>query len=425
MKNKLFLMMIISALLIVSCGAKTDDATTVEEPVADAVVEGGDVVAPADETAATDDGVYTDEDQPCRTFSMMSQSLVTPFAGLPEVTEDDWSVGPADAAVTFMVYSEPQCPYCAQFEPILRAVQERYPDDVRAVFRLRPFPESFHDKSIIASQALEAAGKQGKFQELKNFLFETQSEWTPIAKDDFDSWLEENIGQFDIDANQFFTDMYSAEIVQKVSDAADSANSLGINGTPTLFVNGYKWPENERGVEIMSIYVQLLRNQTIEYDACAPTVIQPGKQYAATISTTQGDIEVDLFADVAPYAVNSFIFLANEGWYDGVPFISTGEFVLSGDPSDTGYGGPGYAYLDEVDDSLTFDEPGQLATFSLGPGINGSSFFINKTALEGQQARTIFGTVTSGMDVVNALEIRENIFDPAVDTILSVTITEK
>ena len=169
----------------------------------------------------------------------------------------------------------------------------------------------------------------------------------------------------------------------------------------------------------------MLKNQGVEYDSCAPTVIQPGKQYAATISTTKGDIEVDLFADVAPYAVNSFIFLANEGWYDGLSFISTNEFALSGDPSDTGYGGPGYAYLDELDDSLTFTEPGKLSTFSLGPGINGSSFFINKTTLEGQEARTVFGEVTSGMDVVNAMELRDNIFDPAVDTILSVTITEK
>ena len=424
MKKKLFPLLIIFATLLAACNQKSEEPVALEEPVASAVVEGSDAVEPAVENPAPD-GNYTDAENPCKTFSMMSQSLATPFAGMPEVTSDDWAIGPADAVATFMEYSEPQCPYCAQLEPILVAVQERYPEDVRLVFRHRPFPESFHDKSIISGQALEAAGKQGKFHEMKNFLFEQQSVWSPVAKDDFDGWLEGQIGQFDLDATQFFADMYSDEIVQKITDAADSANSLGINGTPTLFINGYKWPENERGVEILSIYVQLLKNQAIEYDACAPTVIQPGKEYAATISTNKGDIEVDLFADAAPYAVNSFIFLAREGWYDGLPFISTNEFALSGDPSDTGYGGPGYAYLDEVDDTRTFDAPGKLATFSLGPGVNGSSFFINKTTLEGQQVRTVFGEVTSGMDVVNALELRDNIFDPAVDFITSVTITEK
>jgi len=424
MKNKLFPILIIFTLLFAACGEKAEDATAAEVPVAAAVVEGDEVLEPTEGNTPADNGMFTSENEPCKSFSMISQSLITPYAGLPEVTAKDWAVGPEDAVVTFMEYSEPQCPYCSQIEPILIAVQERYPDDVRLVFRHRPFPETFHDKSILAGQALEAAGKQGKFNELKNFLFEQQSVWSPIAKDDFDGWLDGQIGQFGLDSTQFFKDMYSNEVVKNISDATDSANSLGINGTPTLFINGFKWPENERGVEIFSIYVQLLKNQAVEYDACAPTIIQQGKEYAATISTTRGDIEVDLFADIAPYAVNSFVYLAREGWYDGLPFISTNEFALSGDPSDTGYGGPGYAYLDELNDSQTFDEPGKLATFSLGPGINGSTFFINKTAMD-NQTRTIFGEVTSGMAVVNSLENRENIFDPVIDSIISVTITEK
>jgi len=390
MNKKIFSILILSALLIAACGEQAAETTAIEEPVATAIVDSEEAVPPSEESATNEGGAFTDAENPCKPFSVMSQSLVSPFGGLPEITADDWSLGPDDAVVTFMEYSEPQCPYCAQLEPILNAVQARFPDDVRVVYRHRPFPETFHDKSILASQALEAAGQQGQFQELKNYLFETQSEWAPIAKDDFDGWLEDRIGQFGLDADLFF-----------------------------------EWPENERGLEIFSIYVQLLKNQIKEYNSCAPTIIQPGKEYAATISTTKGDINVDLFADVAPYAVNSFIFLANEGWYDGLPFISTNEFALSGDPSDTGYGGPGYAYLDELDDSLALDEPGKLVTFSFGPGINGSSFFINKTALEGQQPRTIFGEVTSGMDVVNALELRDNIFNPAVDTIVSITISEK
>ena len=122
---------------------------------------------------------------------------------------------------------------------------------------------------------------------------------------------------------------------------------------------------------------------------------------------------VDLFADKAPYAVNSFIFLAREGWYNNLPIISTDQFMLSGDPTDTGYGGPGYAYKDEIDSTLSFSEPGMLATFAynVGSGTNGSTFFINKIALPEQSGRTIFGKVTSGLDVLTSLQIRENIFN--------------
>jgi cyclophilin family peptidyl-prolyl cis-trans isomerase len=134
---------------------------------------------------------------------------------------------------------------------------------------------------------------------------------------------------------------------------------------------------------------------------------------------------VDLFADKAPFAVNSFIFLAREGWYNNLPIVSTDQFMLSGDPTDTGYGGPGYAYKDEVDSTLTFKEPGMMGVFGVGAGLNGSTFFINKIALTGQEGRTIFGKVTSGLDVLTKLAIRDNIFSPALDNVLSVTITEK
>jgi cyclophilin family peptidyl-prolyl cis-trans isomerase/protein-disulfide isomerase len=438
MKKKLFPILIIAAILLAAC-SKAEEVSQIAEPVATAIVEGEEIVDPANENTAPSDGPFTDADEPCKPFSLMGQSLVMPFPGLPPVTEDEWVVGPDDAAVTFLEYSELQCPYCSQLEPLLIAVQEHYPDDVRLVFRHRPFPESFHDKSILGAQAMEAAGKQGKFNEFKNFMFERKAKnpaipehaelpddafWGSVAKDDFDAWLEKHIVELGIEPIQFSDDMYSKEIIEKVKTAGDSADSLGINGTPKLFINGFEWPENERGIEVFSIYVQLINNRENEYDTCAPTVTQPGKNYSATISTTKGDIVVDLFSDIAPYAVNSFVFLAQEGWYDGLPFIATNEFALTGDPSDTGYGGPGYAYLDEISADHSFDNAGKLATFNLGPGINGSTFFISKTSMEGQQSRTIFGEVTEGMDVVNALGLRENIFDPVIDRILTVVIDE-
>jgi len=438
MKRKLFPILVIAAILLAACG-NTEEPSQIAEPVAAAVVESEEVIDSANEDTAAEGGFFTNADEPCKPFRLIDQSLTTPFPGLPPVTEDDWVVGPDDAVVTFLEYSEMQCPYCAQLEPSLIAVQERYPDDVRLVFRHRPFPESFHDKSILAAQALEAAGKQGKFNELKNYLFDRKVKyaenpehanlpddafWGSVAKNDFDAWLEDHIGELGLEATQFLKDMYSKEIVNKIQAAADSANSLGINGTPKLFINGFDWPENQRGLEIFSIYVQLIKNQEKEYSACAPSVTQSDKNYSATISTTKGDIVVDLFIDIAPVTVNSFVFLAQEGWYDGLPFIATNEFALTGDPSDTGYGGPGYAYLDELSTDYSSDNAGKLATFNLGPGINGSTFFFGKDSLESLQGRTIFGEVTDGMDVVNSFDLRESVFDPVIDRILTVTIHE-
>ncbi len=431
MKKKLFPILIITAILLAAC-SKTEETSLIAEPIATAVITGENAAGTANENTTPQDGPFTDADEPCKPINYFDLKLGAPNPDLPPVTEDDLVVGPDDASVTFIEYSQLTCPACGSFEPRLLEIQERYPDDVRIVYRHFPF----QDKSVITAQALEAAERQGKFNEFKNFMFDRKTKyaeipehadlpddafWGSVAEKDFDTWLEKNIVELGLEPTQFLEDMYSTEIVEKVQAALNSAQNLGINSTPTLFINGTAWSEKESGV---FIYDRLLKNQEKEYDTCPPTVTQPGKNYSATISTTKGDIIVDLFADIAPYAVNSFVFLAQEGWYDDLPFIAANDFVLSGDPSDTGFGGVGYAYLDEISTDHSLGEVGKLATFSLGPGKNGSAFFINKTSLENQQGRTIFGEVAEGMDAVNTLEQRENIYDPVIDRILTVTITE-
>jgi len=436
--KKLFLpFLIFAAILLSACSAveKTVEPTVVPTTAATQTAESG-----GDQTIA--EVAITSEENPCVPFNLLNQSLTMPYAGLPEVTDDDYIVGPKDAPVTFIVYSEPQCPYCAQFDPLVESFTSLYPNDVRFVFRLRPFPESFHDKSILASQAMVAAGLQGKFDEFRIWIFERQSKnpnnpvvanladtefWAGLPPADLTDWLKERVSELGIDPDQLLKDMVSDEVVKKVQDAKTASDAIGVTGTPTLFVNGYAWPENQRGIEIFSIYTRLLLNREKEFNTCPAMSVDTSKTYSATISTTKGDIVVDLFADKAPYAVNSFIFLAREGWYADMPIISTNEFILSGDPTDTGYGGAGYAFKDEVDSTLTFDEPGMLATFAynVGSGTNGSTFFINKIALPEQSGRTIFGKVTSGLDVLTSLQLRDNIFNPALDNILGITITEK
>jgi peptidyl-prolyl cis-trans isomerase B (cyclophilin B) len=135
--------------------------------------------------------------------------------------------------------------------------------------------------------------------------------------------------------------------------------------------------------------------------------IDPKAEYAAVMETSCGRIELELFARETPTTVNNFVFLAREGFYDGLTFHRViPDFVLQGgDPQGDGSGGPGYAFEDEIVKRLKFDEPGLLAMANSGPDTNGSQFFITTglpTHLNG--LHTIFGRVTKGMGVVREIE---------------------
>ncbi len=135
--------------------------------------------------------------------------------------------------------------------------------------------------------------------------------------------------------------------------------------------------------------------------------IDPQKKYTARINTNKGVIEIELYPQYAPVTVNNFVFLARQGFYDGVTFhrVISNFVIQGGDPTGTGRGGPGYRFQDEfVGNPLRHDGPGVLSMANAGPGTNGSQFFITHSAqphLDGRH--TVFGKVTSGMDVVNSI----------------------
>jgi cyclophilin family peptidyl-prolyl cis-trans isomerase len=126
---------------------------------------------------------------------------------------------------------------------------------------------------------------------------------------------------------------------------------------------------------------------------------------SATLSTNHGPIEVELFDVDAPKTVENFLKLAREGFYDGVVFHRVIEnfMIQGGDPTGTGMGGPGYQFEDEINNRAV--ERGALAMANSGPNTNGSQFFIVTADacpwLDGKH--TVFGRVTSGMDVVDAI----------------------
>jgi cyclophilin family peptidyl-prolyl cis-trans isomerase len=142
------------------------------------------------------------------------------------------------------------------------------------------------------------------------------------------------------------------------------------------------------------------------YSAPPAMTIDESKSYSAIFKTNHGDINIDLFASQAPVTVNNFVFLARDGFYNDVIFhrVIPDFMIQGGDPDGTGMGGPGYRFQDEFEPSLVFDGPGILAMANAGPGTNGSQFFITVAPtphLNG--AHTIFGKVTSGQDIADAI----------------------
>jgi peptidylprolyl isomerase len=142
------------------------------------------------------------------------------------------------------------------------------------------------------------------------------------------------------------------------------------------------------------------------YDRAPDLQIDQAKSYSATLETSHGQIVADLFASAAPRTVNNFVFLAREGYYDGLTFhrVIPGFMIQGGCPQGTGAGDPGYEFADELDNSLSYRE-GSFAMANAGPDTNGSQFFI----VEGPQGAklpkkySIFGAVREGMDVVHAI----------------------
>ena len=169
---------------------------------------------------------------------------------------------------------------------------------------------------------------------------------------------------------------------------------------------------------------------TKQYSSAPSKMIDKTKQYTATVTMAKGgQFVIQLYPDKAPITVNSFVFLARQGYFDGVTFhrVLSGFMAQGGDPTGTGMGGPGYQFVNE-NSNLTFDKAGVVAMANAGPDTNGSQFFITfspQPSLNG--GYTIFGQVTSGMDVVNSIRLRDPDQNPNYpgDAIATVTITEK
>ncbi len=321
--------------------------------------------------------------------------------------------------------------------PLLKRLADAYPNDVQTVFRHFPLPS--HPLSILAAEAAEAAGAQGKFWEMEQTIFENQQSFANQSEQDFRKTLTQFASTIGLDVQKFNSDLDAGKYKDKVLAAQNLAEQLGLPGTPFLLLNGQPWPQsisylsynNLEGME--KYFVELPKKQ---YKEAPAMQIDKTKQYTATIKTDQGDIVLKLYADKAPLAVNNFVFLAKNGWYDGITFhrVITDFMAQTGDPTGLGLGGPGYTFPNEVT-GLKFDKEGLLAMANAGPDTNGSQFFITygpapqlDAADPTKEANyTIFGEVISGMDVARKLTPRDPQQQPDVNgsVIKTITIEEK
>jgi cyclophilin family peptidyl-prolyl cis-trans isomerase len=162
------------------------------------------------------------------------------------------------------------------------------------------------------------------------------------------------------------------------------------------------------------------------YNAAPAMAIDPDRTYHATLKTDKGDVRIELYAKDAPETVNNFVFLARDGFYDGVVFhrVIPGFMAQGGDPTGSGSGGPGYKFKDEF--GARTHQAGTLSMANSGPNTNGSQFFIcyePQPHLNGRH--TVFGQVTDGMEVVRSFAERDpQRGGPPAATITTVEIEE-
>ncbi len=157
---------------------------------------------------------------------------------------------------------------------------------------------------------------------------------------------------------------------------------------------------------------------TKQYASAPDMQVETDRTYKAVIETEKGSIEIELFPEHAPKTVNNFVFLARDGFYDGVVFhrVIADFMVQGGDPTGSGRGGPGYRFEDEFEGNPLRHERGVISMANAGPGTNGSQFFIThgpQPHLDGRH--TVFGKVSKGLDVIDAIQ--------QGDSMIKVTVT--
>jgi cyclophilin family peptidyl-prolyl cis-trans isomerase len=345
------------------------------------------------------------------------------------VTEQDWIRGPIEAEFSFLVYCDFQSPPCAELYTSMQALRELRPDEIQLIYRQFPLLV-LNDKAGWAAELALAADAQGAFWSMHDLLYDQQDLWTELSATDFLAWAEEAARTLDLDAAQIATELQEGVYSKAVEEAYVQGVNSGLPGTPFLLLNGEWFRASPTLINLeAAIRLELLASR--QYSQPPEFEIDRDAVYIAHIQLNKGDVEIQLFPDSAPDSVANFIFLANNGWFDDTIFyrIVPGSFIEGGDPSGTGFGGPGYFLPDEIDPTLEFNRVGRLVMMGSGPDTIGSRFAITlRSVPEWQGSRPIIGQVIEGLPLLADLEAREPLEDLLKDPnvrIIEVAIEEQ
>jgi cyclophilin family peptidyl-prolyl cis-trans isomerase/protein-disulfide isomerase len=346
----------------------------------------------------------------------------------PPVSGADFSIGPANAPVTIIEYCDFQAEGCRNMAMIIEELIQNH-DDIRFVFRPLPLINVL-DKSDKAVIAALAANEQDKFWATYDLLFDKHADWVNLKPEAFNAWFMNETTALGMDGERLQAAINADKTETSMMSRYDAGKKLNLPAVPLVLINGSLQPSYLLDYQSISDTVGLIALGQKQFSQCPSFNVYPQKQYIVTLHTEKGDIAIQLFPDKAPLAVNSFVFLARQGWYDGVTFhrVIPGFVAQAGDPSGTGRGNPGYFFKNELSD-LKFDKPGMVGMANNGADTNGSQFFITfAPAAHLDSGYTIFGQVISGLETAEQLRPRDpdqgTNLAPG-DKILKVDIEEK
>ena len=432
MRKFWFLSVLLLAVFVFSACKSADDVATNLENTPE--TENTPVIVTEDEPTVVNPDQAIEEVIPVAAGGVtagqcfVSQYPVFPY---PVPTEDDWSIGSDDASVTIITYSDFSCPYCALMDFELAQVYANNPDDTRLIYR--HFLLGYYELSQIGAMTAEYVGEELGDEAFFAFvvrIFDEQESWKEQTEDEFKEYLLTLLEEdFDLVPEDYEAILADEEVLQKITEQQTAAQMF-VRGTPYVLINGI--PLEYMPVQSFQEAWQWAKDfPTKQFSECPEFEIDRDKEYFATIETTKGQFVMQLLPDSAPTTVNSFIFLATNGYYNDVVFhrVMPGFVAQTGDFTGMGIFGPGYYFDNEIDAGLKYSARGVVGMANAGANTNGSQWFITyapQPILDGEY--TIFALVTEGMDVVESLQPvdPQNPDQVAVelDRIISITITE-